>query len=305
MMGSVSNAPDNRRRPGTHSAMTRRGLLAGAGALLVAGGARARRATSLRVLKLRHSSFLVELGDARALVDPCFSRGLGFGALVDAPEAALPPGRVGRHEALLVTCGRPDLFSPRTLAALPGRDAYCLVPDDDVRKALRYLGYRRVRVVRGGDEVRVAGLDIAVAPSVDGLGARPAVAYRIARDGRSVFHAGAAPPLDLAGDLVRWARKRWAEVVVAPWDAWTLGGRRRLTMGSLDAQLLAALMRARAVVSSCDDARPSAVGGLLMSREPGAPQRELAEGPRVVVAEPGVWYRVAARRRRDGWRTRG
>jgi len=298
MMCAVGNAPPS-------DIISRRALFGGAAALLLAGGASAREGrVSLRLMKLRHSMFLLELGDRRALVDPCFSRGLGFGPVLDVAPPALPAERVGRYDLLLVTSGRADQFSARSLKELPGRSAWCLVPDETVARKLRHAGYRRVRVVAGGDRLEVAGLQVEVAPSVDALTGRAAVGYRLARGPRSIFHAGTPPPLDLAADLVRWARQHPTEVALCPWDAWTLADGRRVTMGSLDAQLLAALLRARTVVATCDDARPSLVGGLLATRVPGAPRSELADGPRVVVAEPGVWYRVAAQRR-GGPRWRG
>jgi L-ascorbate metabolism protein UlaG (beta-lactamase superfamily) len=280
---------------------TRRALLALAGLALLPGGARAARArglTPLRLMKVRHSTFLLDVGGVRVLVDPCFSRDLGWGPLLDVPPAALGPERVGRPALLLVTNGRSDHFDVRSLGELPGRDAWCFVPDDVVAKKLRHAGFSRVRVVQGGDRFEVGGVRVDVSPGADGLTARPAVGYRLSRRGRSVWHAGSPPPLDLAPAIVRWARAHQTEVALCCWDAWSTGDGRRLTMGSLDAQLLAALARARTVVATCDDVRPSLPGSLLLAREPGRARREIAGGPRVVVAERGVWYRVAARRRR-------
>lgn len=274
----------------------RRAFLAGSAALPLALALPARadeERVGLRLLKVRHSTFVVELGGVRALIDPCFSRDLGLSPFVTAGPPALEPERAGRHELLLVTSGRPDHFDPRGARRLGGGRPWCFVPDDDVARALRDAGHRRVRVVRAGDVFEVAGVEVSVSPSQDGLSGRAAVGYRLSRGGRALWHTGAPPPLDLFAAPLAWARAHPSEVVVACWDAFATVEGRRITMGALDGQILAALAGARVVVPAHDDAAPSALGGLLLRHEPGPGERSLPGGARVVVVEHGVWYRVA------------
>lgn len=274
----------------------RRAFLRGSAALSLALALPSRAAderTTLRLLKVRHSTFLVELGGVRALLDPCFSRDLGLSPFVSARPPALEPERAGRYELLLVTSGRADHFDARALSRLGGGRPWCFAPDDDVARALRDAGHRRVRVVKAGDVFEVAGVEVSVSPSQDGLTGRPAVGYRLARGGRALWHTGAPPPLDVFAAPVSWARAHPSEVVLACWDAFATVEGRRITMSALDGQILAALAGARVVVPSHDDARATALGGLLLSHEPGPDARSLPGGPRVVVVEHGVWYRVA------------
>jgi L-ascorbate metabolism protein UlaG (beta-lactamase superfamily) len=259
--------------------------------------AEASRPGSLRLLKVRHSTFLVELADRRVLVDPAFSRGLGFGPLVDAPQPALPAHRVGALDLVCVTQARSDHFDPRGIAELPGRRSHCFVPDEGSARKLRHLGFSRVRVVRPGDRFWVGGVRVDVSPASDGLFGGPAVGYRFGRAGRSLWHTGATAPLDLDDGPARWAREHKSEVVLACWDGAEVADGRRLSSGPLDAQLTAALARARVVIPQHDDAHPTLVGRGLWSREEGVASREIRDGPRVVVVERGVWYRVAAPRR--------
>lgn len=277
---------------------------AGVAASVTAGfapRARAAGTEALRLLKIRHSTFLVDIDGIRALVDPCFARGLGLGPLAVAPPPALEPERIGRHELLLVTSGRADHFDARSARRLGGRP-WCFVPHDDVARALRDAGHRRVRVVTPGDVFEVAGVEVSVSPSQDGLTGAPAVGYRLARNGRSVWHTGAPPPLDVFSEPVRWARAHESELVVACWDAVSSADGRRVTMSALDGQILAALARARVVVPSHDDAALSLLGGLVLRQERGPGARSLPGGPRVVVVERGVWYRVAKEGARAGAR---
>jgi L-ascorbate metabolism protein UlaG (beta-lactamase superfamily) len=278
---------------------TRRRFVVAAGAALLALPARAAtEPASLRLCKLRHSSFLVELGGVRALFDPSFARGLGFGPLLEAPEPGLTASRVGAHQLLLVTSGRADHFHARGARELKGRDTWCLAPSDAVAKKLRGLGYARVRVVGSGDVVMAAGVEVRVSPAAEDVFGGAAVGYRLTRGGRSLWHTGAPRPLDMDGGPVRFAREHESEAVLACWDALSVPHGRRVTMGALDAQLLAALARARVVIPQHDDARPSWLGGLVLGSERGPERRSLPGGPPMVVVERGVWYRLRQATRR-------
>ncbi len=275
--------------------LPRRAFLAGLAALPLAASlpARAEARATLRLLKIRHSTFLVEIDGVRALFDPTFARDLGLGPLLTARPPALEPERVGRHELLLVTSGRADHVDAASLRRLGDGRPWCFVPSDDVASALRDAGHRRVRVVVPGDVFEAAGVEVSVSPSQDGLSGAAAVGYRLSRRGRALWHMGAPPPLDVFADPVRWARAHPSEIVLACWDEFASADGRRITMGALDGQILAALADARVVVPAHDDAVPTWLGGLLLRREPGPSARSLPRGPRVVVVEQGVWYRVS------------
>lgn len=282
----------------------RRALKAAAlGALALAAGpawASSRGPSRLRLLKVRHSTFLLELDDTRALVDPCFSRGLGFGPLFDAAPPSLLPEDVGALDLLLVTSSRPDHFDPRGVRRLARRDAFCMAPDEDVAKRLRSAGFSRVRVVAPGDVFELRGVKVEVSPSEDGLGLAPQVGYRLSRRGRSVWHMGAPPPVEVFADTAAFARQHPSEVVLACWDGTRALGR-RLSMGAADGELLAALAKARFAIPQHDGGPPGLLGALLLERGP-ARREPLPQGPRVFVVEPGVWYRVASTSVRRGRR---
>lgn len=281
------------------TAATRRAFLAaslGAAVPLFVGAPAARASgvsASLRFLKIRHSTFLVEMEGIRVLFDPCFSRDLGLGPLIASRSPAMEPERVGRHELLLVTSGRADHFDARGVRRLGSGRPWCFVPDDDVARSLRDAGHRRVRVVVPGDVFDVAGVEVSVSPSQDGLSGGRAVGYRLSRGGRTLWHTGAPPPLDVFSPPLRFARAHESEVVLACWDEISSAEGRRLTMSALDGQILAALASARIVIPAHDDGAPTWLGGLVLRREPGPGERSLPGGPRVVVAEHGLWYRVA------------
>lgn len=276
--------------------LERRAFLMGAGALALLGALplhAAKGLVTLRLLKVRHSTFLLDMGGVRALVDPSFSRDLGLSPLITSRAPALLPERVGRHELLLITSGRSDHFDAQGVRALGDGRPYCFVPDDDVARALRNAGHRRVRVVVPGDVFEVAGVEVRVSPSQDGLTGAPAVGYRLSREGRTVWHTGAPPPLDVFAAPLAFAREHPSELVLACWDAMATVEGRRITMSALDGQILAALAKARVVVPAHDDAAPSWLGGFLLRRERGPSERSLPGGPRVVVVEHGLWYRIA------------
>ncbi len=245
---------------------------------------------SLRWLKVRHATFLVELDGLRLLFDPWFGREPLTGVALSAPQPVPSVDGVGRVDLLFITSDRWDRFDPFSLRKLGGRDAYCFVPDEDCARRLRSAGYQRVRVTRAGDEWRHGDVTIQVSAAAEGVG------YRVLRRGRSLWNAGSLVPLDVDDAPIDFARRRPSEVVFSGWDPGP-GARWGYAIGKDDALLLAQLARARFVVPQADDVVPTAplrvaAGWALgYDDEPRPPPG----GPRVVRPERGLWYRVARR----------
>jgi L-ascorbate metabolism protein UlaG (beta-lactamase superfamily) len=280
--------------------LNRRSLLLGVPALAgLACLARARpaRAASdpaqLRVLRVRHRTLLVEVGGRRVLVDPCFAPALGAGVLFTAGAPALEPEEAGAVDILLVSSREPGAFDAQSTARLRGRDASCFVPDERTATILRHQGYRRVRVVRAGDAFQTRDVLVRMSPS-RGLFGGAGLGFHLERSGRTLWCAGAPPPLDVEDGAARFAREHPAELVAASAAGLSVAGFAR-TIDREDALLLAGLARARYAVLLEDDAHPSMAGGLLLQARPG--RRRLPSGVkvRVVVVEPGRWVRVMPR----------
>lgn len=243
---------------------------------------------ALRVLKVRGASLLIELAGVRVAVNPRFSTPPLPGVLFEAVPPALEPADVGRLDVVLVTDRW--LYDARVLAELDLEDASCLVPDEGTAKRFRHAGAKKVRVVRAGDVVTTQGTRIEVSPTGADL---DRVGFHLSRAGRTVWHAGHPPPLDVDALAGRFAKGHRAELVVVPGDeVWSRPG---LVSGVADARLLAELSQARFFLTHDEDARPTAalafaVETLFAAPRPREVQRSRA---RFVHAEPGVWYRIA------------
>ncbi|MBI1946650.1 MAG: MBL fold metallo-hydrolase [Deltaproteobacteria bacterium] len=246
-------------------------------------------AGSLRFVRVRHRTVLIELAGRRVLVDPCFEPALGAPGVFAAPPPAFEPEAVGPLDLLLVTGSEPGAFSAASTRRLRSREARCLVPDERIAKLLRLQGFRRVRVVTEGERMAVGGVDVVVSPSTS-LRLAPGVGFHLSREGRSLWCAGAPPPFDVDGRAPTFARAHPAEVVAAC-ALGLVGGGLPLTLDADDALLLAGLARARHLVSLQLDVVPAGLGALVLSQarvvkaaKPG--------GPRVVVVPAGTWCRV-------------
>lgn len=283
--------------------LSRRTLLASSLALL-APVARAappaiRAVSSLRVMRVRHRTTLVELGATdgeersgrrRILLDPCFAAGLGAGIVFRAGEPALIPEEAGEVDLLLVGAHEPGAFSAESTARLRGRQASCLVADERTAATLRHQGYRRVRVVVPGDVFTTRDVVVRVSPSRGMLGG-PAVGFHLERGARTFWHVGAPAPLDVDDGAVTFARAQRAEVMSA--CAWGLAlAGLPLTLDREDALILAGLCRARYALLLDDDATPGPIGGLVLTSRPGARRPPPGVRVKVIVVEPGRWYRV-------------
>ncbi|MFZ9887887.1 MAG: MBL fold metallo-hydrolase [Myxococcota bacterium] len=260
--------------------------------------ARAGKATpseaDLRVCKIRHGTFLVELAGVQVLVDPCFARNLVSPLLGTSPPPARSATQLGQTRLVLVTSSSTETFSPRDLRSLVRGQPYCLAPDERVVRALRQCGLRRVRRVQAGDQVRVAGVQVRVSPRAP-RGARPVVGYHLSSQARSLWFPGDGPSLDVDAGPIAFARDHTAEVMVARVKAQPTPGERATGMGSEDARLLTAKVGASFCIAAYDDVELTWLGTLLAGEQPrGAPtgpDRHLVPS----VVERGVWYRVPKR----------
>lgn len=277
---------------------TRRSLLTAALALFPASAglraapveAAAGPVPELRFLRVRHRTMLVEVGGRRALVDPCFAPALGAGILWSAGPPALEPEEAGDVDLLLVSAREPGSFDAGATGRLRGRDASCFVPDERTATLLRHQGFRRVRVVVPGDVFESRGVVVRVSPSASVFGVA-AVGFHLSRQGRTSWHAGSPPPLDVAADAARFAREHPAELVALSAAGLTVASAPR-TLDREDALLLAGLSRARYAVLLDDDAGPSAAGRLILQARPGNRQAPPGVKLRIVVVEPGRWVRL-------------
>lgn len=279
--------------------LSRRTLLA---SLVLAPAALAKGppVSSLRLMRVRHRTTIVELGAPdgdersgrrRVLLDPCFTAGLGAGVLFRADAPALVAEEAGEVDLLLVTAHEPGAFSGESTERLRGRSASCFVADERTAATLRHQGYRRVRVVVPGDVFTTRDVVVRVSPSRGLLGG-PAVGFHVERGGRRFWHAGAPPPLDVADGAVTFARAQPAEVMTACAWGLSLAGA-PLTLDRQDALILAGLCRARYALLLDDDAAPGPIGGLVLAARPGSRRPPPGVRVKVVVVEPGRWYRVA------------
>lgn len=251
-------------------------------------------AAELRLCKVRHGTFLVDLAGVRVVIDPCFSRHLVSPWLGASVSPARKVEHLGETRLLLVTSPSGETFSPRHLRSLARSQPRCLVPDERVAKQLRSLGLRRVRRVRAGDVMSVAGLRVSVSPRASGP-AGDAVGYHLSARQRSLWFPGDGPPLDVDTGPLAFAGRHPAEVLITRGRAEPgfVGGTGR--MGAEDARLLALQVGAAFCIRAYDDVRPAWLGKIL------APSRSaiVQPGPERVfepsIVEPGVWYRVPKR----------
>lgn len=254
---------------------------------------------------LRHASILVEIADRRVLIDPWLTGGPGGGLVIDTGEVdPTLVDRVGRIDLLLLTSSTFDRLDPSTLRALEDKRAFCLVPDERAAKTLRRAGFRRVRVVRvdATEEVR----DMRITPFVcraDGLLPR-SLGFHVAIGDRSFLVAGAVPPIVVDDEVARSARALPAELAFLPRPDDVLT-RIDPQASDDDLVLVARLARARAVVPVASSVRPGPLMAPISAFISGRPERltieddddqrapgPRAKGPRVVHADPWVWYRL-------------
>ncbi len=264
----------------------------------------------LRLMPLRHMSVLVEIAGRRVLFDPSLSPSFSAQGVFAAPPSARSPDELGPLDLVCVSSGELTSFDPRTVARLDLGRARILVPDDDTAARVRRLGHSRVRVVRAGDTVAVAGLVVHVSP---GRGvASDAVGFHIAHaDGSStttttttttttaasIWHTGLVPPLDVDARVAAFAGTHAARVVLGcAWGLRLRAGGPDYAASLDDAITLARLARARVLFplgASRDAATPTGVFSLVLGRSPPLPE-PLPESADLAVRLPlaGTWYRL-------------
>lgn len=128
---------------------------------------------------LGHATAVADFGAARVVFDPL---------LRSRARAA------GRVDAVLVTHSHVDHLNRWSLKAIH-RDTHLVVPRG-ARHVVADLGFERVTELEPGDQLDVAGLEVTAVPTRHDKGrwrkgdAPEALGYVVAKDGKSVHHAG-------------------------------------------------------------------------------------------------------------------
>lgn len=274
--------------------------LYGAGAL-AAGGDRPSRpgapsGVGVAVMLLRHTSVLATVGGRRLLFDPSLSSSFSAQGFFEAPSAARPPTSLGPLDLVCIGGGDPTSFDPRTLRHLDGERASFLVGDEDTARRVRQQGHRRVRVLRPFERTEVLGLTITASPAVGLLA--PAVGFHVrSHEGRSLWHTGLVPPLDVDASAALFAEQHPAELVLGAAPALSaFASDPGLLAERDDVIALADLANAQQLIPIGEDAVPTGLFSLVWRRRvpsmlPSSPSsRQRAH----VVERPqrGIWYRL-------------
>ena len=250
----------------------------------------------LRVMKLRHSTFLLDVNDRRILIDPWFSRGAGVPIFAQAPQSPLLPEEIGRLDIMLVTASGPLTLDPRGIRQLYGQNTYCFVPDETAAKILRTRGYRRVRIVQPGDQWNILGIRVDVSHGRKGALGRAHVGYRLEADGKSIWHTGSLSSLKESAEVVAFARRFQTDILLAPYahadeKRAQLYGMSWLSQSDID--FLMRTARARAVMAHQNDYRPLPwLEWVIRHAQPEntSPPGSIAPDPRFIHPDRGRWY---------------
>lgn len=240
--------------------------------------------------------FLLELNQRRILIDPWFSRGAGAPLFAHAPSSPLMPEDIGRLDLILVTTSSHVTLDSKAVRRLRDKKAYVLVPDEEAAKVFRNAGYRRVRVVRPGDQWMVAGLQIDVSPAHTVNFGRNHVGFRVEAGGRSVWHTGRLSTLDSPATVRTFGRRFPSDILIAPFETVSGPVSRLYGMYGLshaEVQFLARLTKARAVVPHQDDYGPSWwIQRFLEESNQMTPllPAHTASYPRIIKPDRGRWH---------------
>jgi hypothetical protein len=263
--------------------------------------------SSLRLMRLRHTSVLVELPGMRALprrvlFDPSLQPSFSMQGLFSAPPSPRREEALGALDLVCISSSDPTSFDPRSLAALDTRRAAVLVPDDSVARRVRHLGLTKVRVMRPGDVAETAGLVVRASPGRGVVG--DAIGFHIvdrdeARAGvpRGLWHTGLLPPLEVDAAASTFATLHPADVVLGcAWGLRLRAGGPPLLADVLDATTLARLAGARVLVPLGQEARPAGVFSLVweapsLASTTDAPAAS-SVGPALRPLDRGAWHRV-------------
>lgn len=266
--------------------------------------------SSLRLMRLRHTSVLVEVPGVRALprrvlFDPSLQPSYSMQGVFSAPPSPRREEALGALDLVCISSADPTSFDPRSLAALDTRGAAVLVPDDSVARRVRDLGLTKVRVMRPGDVAETAGLVVRASPGRGVVG--EAIGFHIvdrdeARAGspRGLWHTGLLPPLEVDAAASTFATLHPADVVLGcAWGLRLRAGGPPLLADVLDATTLARLAGARVLVPLGREARPAGVFSLVWESPPsdaGSPEASSGAASSTGLAlrplDPGAWHRV-------------
>gem|GEM_PF-1749954 len=254
----------------------------------------------MRLRKIRHTGFLLQMGADRVAVDPWVSRLPGEGVWSTAAPPRVGANAVGDIDLLCLTGGGAPQVDGAVLQHLRHKPRVaCLVPDDDVAKRLRQWGFRKVRVVQAGDVVRVRSLDVTVSPGGRRF-TRTQVGFHFAprRQDRSppglqVWHMGAPTSFDDDNAVATFARKHRADLVLAHMSEFGRGSWTQ-TLPPDDALLLARAARARWVVPQGDALSPTWTSSWLLPSPPSSAALVADLAPlRVVNLDDSGWVQFS------------
>ena len=234
-----------------------------------------------------HSSFLIELGGVRALVDPVFARSLVV--LRRQRYPGLNWESLPAIDVVLLTHAHMDHLNVRSLRRvirrtrrLTGRTPEVVVPNG-VEDLVRRLGFARVHTMGWWEEIRVAGLTVTMTPAQH-WGARlfrdvhrGFGGYVLQGGGVSVYHSG-----DTAyfGGFREIGRRLSPELALLPIGAYFPDSYRAVHTSPEEALLAFQDLRAETMV-------PMHFGTFRLGREPmdEPPIRLLAEATRLGIAD--------------------
>ena len=296
--------------------VSRRGLLAGAAAGIVAGGlewaslrgsfdhrrspgasAKERFEASLRrtaagepgIVHVAHSTHLIALGGMRMLTDPWFYDP-SYGALSHEVVPAVLPAEIGSLGAILVTHDHPDHADVRAMDEMEKR-AVVIVATADLAARVRARGFSDVSVLAPWEERTLGDVTVSAVPGLHDI-YEVGFVVRSTREGKSVYFAGDSR---LHPDLPAIAERFRPDVSILPVDGTRLTGGGLHVMTPEDAATAARTLGSKLVMPSHAEAYFSdpIAGHLLASTIPRARHRfaEIManEVPQVAckVPEPG------------------
>lgn len=300
--------------------VSRRALLAGAAAGVVAGGLewasfrgrfdhrRSRGASaregfqaSLRrteggepgIVHVAHSTHLLALGGVRLLTDPWFNDP-AFGALSHEVVPAVLPGELGPLSAILVTHDHADHADLRAMDEMDKRAAV-VVATADLAARVRALGFSEVNVLAPWEEQKIGEVTVSAVPGLHDI-YEIGFVVRSSREGKSVYFAGDSR---LHPDLPAIAERFRPDVAILPVDGTRLTGGGLHVMTPEDAATAARTLGSKLVMPSHAEAYFSdpIAGHLLASTVPRARHRfaevMAQELPHVACKVPGPGELVA------------
>jgi L-ascorbate metabolism protein UlaG (beta-lactamase superfamily) len=242
--------------------------------------------------RVLHPCVLVECGETRVLIDPCFGtfthRPLTSTLLgVRMPEPGLRPEDLGSLSVMALTHGHEDHFDDVGIARLPSRETRVLVASKGLARRARRLGFRQVDVIRPWETASGGRWKITAVPARSPNAWRE-VSYVLGLGETRLLHAGDTAMHDRFGEI----RDRCApQVACLPVNGVSMLGV-RLTMTPGEAAAAAGLLGLRTAIpihAEMEFTRASRILYRASGTARGFTEelRRRSPGTRVVLAERG------------------